>query len=43
MSETMMSQLVQLEAFVICKTKLIVINFDLILMMNHISVRREVI
>ncbi len=43
MSEIMMSQLVQLKAFVICKTKLIVINFDLVLMMNHINVRREVI
>ena len=43
MSETTMLQLVQLETFVICKTKLIVINFDLILMMNHINVRREMI
>ncbi len=43
MSETMMLQLVQLEAFVIYETKLIVINFNLILMMNHVSVRCKVI
>jgi len=39
----MMSQLVQLEAFVICEAKLIVINFNLILMMNHVSMRRKMI
>jgi len=43
MNETMMLQFVQLKAFVICKTKLIMINFDLVFMMNHINVRCEVI